>query len=171
LNWLPAQLRDFLPHDLGTLLAIVALILMYPVSLVANLSTPWIRDWWSARSLASLTERRDKLVAFQEDINDEPTIDEATDAILRALQNLIMAVTHCAHVILAGIWLLIWYQGREWTLQELIFAILIFENVGFGLLLRARVRGYRRRVSPALRELLAEEIAELEAKLTRFELD
>ena len=48
-----------LHHDLGLwgfVVAVVALVLTFPLSLAANLMTPRIRKWWDERSLAALRE-------------------------------------------------------------------------------------------------------------------
>jgi hypothetical protein len=53
-----------MPRDLGTwgfILSITALLLMYPVGVLINLTSPGIRNWWAARSRKSLTKRIDIL--------------------------------------------------------------------------------------------------------------
>jgi hypothetical protein len=44
-------------NKIALVLAIVALILMYPVGVFANLTSPRIRDWYSTRSQKGLRER------------------------------------------------------------------------------------------------------------------
>ena len=41
----------------GILLGIVAILLAFPLSLIANLVTPKIRNWWAERSVATIKER------------------------------------------------------------------------------------------------------------------
>jgi len=48
-------------YDLGVVIGILAIVLTIPLSLVANLMTPSIKNWWAARSTASLRKRIDKL--------------------------------------------------------------------------------------------------------------
>jgi hypothetical protein len=49
------------PHkDLGWwgfVIAVVALLLAYPFSLLANLTSPTVKNWWAARSRAGLQKR------------------------------------------------------------------------------------------------------------------
>jgi hypothetical protein len=41
----------------GLIIAVAALVLAVPLSVIGNLITPYLRDWWSRRSAASLKER------------------------------------------------------------------------------------------------------------------
>lgn len=51
-------------HNLGwwgSVLGIAAFILMIPANLLANFLTPFLKNWWSERSMASLRKRIAKL--------------------------------------------------------------------------------------------------------------
>ncbi len=52
MNWLPKDKATW-----GIVLAIVAIVLAFPLSLLANLLTPKIRNWWAERSVAGLKKR------------------------------------------------------------------------------------------------------------------
>jgi len=52
MSWLPKEKATW-----GIILAIAAIILAFPLSLLANLITPKIRDWWAQRSVAALRAR------------------------------------------------------------------------------------------------------------------
>ena len=45
----------------GVALAIVAIVLAFPISIFANWTTPAIKNWWSQRSMKSLLGRIERL--------------------------------------------------------------------------------------------------------------
>ncbi|MGD0076107.1 MAG: hypothetical protein ABSD31_17470 [Candidatus Binataceae bacterium] len=144
---------SWLPQDLGTFLAIVALVLMYPVSLLANLSTPWFRDWWAARSHASLVKRRDTLRREQMKLQDVPMIDAGADAVLNELQVLTDGLTMDVHLLIGGFGLVLWCLT---PIKEMDFAargigVLLAANLA-SWVLRSR-RSMRRRLRSAARFL------------------
>ncbi len=53
------------PHrDLGWwgfVISIIALLGAYPLSLLVNLTSPALKNWWAERSIASIRKRIDKL--------------------------------------------------------------------------------------------------------------
>src|SRR5438445_11974470 len=60
------EMPVWLHRDLGWwgfVISIIALISAYPLSLLANLTTPSLKNWWAERSTASLTKRIGKLEA------------------------------------------------------------------------------------------------------------
>jgi hypothetical protein len=52
MNWLPKDKAMW-----GIILAIAAIVLAFPLSLLANLVTPKIRNYWAKRSVAGLKKR------------------------------------------------------------------------------------------------------------------
>jgi hypothetical protein len=73
------------PHDLGTwgfILALITLVLMYPVGILINVTTPMIKNCYAAGSKASLEERIDKLEEELKDLESEPVIDDIQERIL-----------------------------------------------------------------------------------------
>ena len=74
-----------LPHDLGTwafILSVLAIVLMYPVGLVINLTTPLVQNWIAKRSKASLEKRISKLETTLTELEQYPPTDEVQDRIL-----------------------------------------------------------------------------------------
>jgi hypothetical protein len=155
------------PHDLATFLAILALILMYSVSLVANLSTPMLRDWWAARSQASLIKRRSALLTQTDELRDVPMVDEGADLILKFVGVAIATVTFATHIVLGGIFLLLDSMRiiRGDFPRTAFFWILMWSNLGLGLRSVLRVKRARRRISPAVRSNMEKEIQRIEAKI------
>jgi len=56
MNWLPNDKATW-----GIVLAIVAITLAFPLSLLGNLVTPKFRNWWAQRSVTAVRERITKL--------------------------------------------------------------------------------------------------------------
>ena len=75
----------WLPHDLGTwgfILSIVTLILMYPVGVMINMTTPLLQNWLSTWTRASLDQRIAKLEAQLANLEQIPEIDAVQNQIL-----------------------------------------------------------------------------------------
>ena len=79
-----------LHHDLSWwsfVLAALALVLMFPASIVANLVTPRLKNWWAERSESSIRRRIEKLeseLAKQE--KAYPALTEAEDLLLMGIE-------------------------------------------------------------------------------------
>jgi hypothetical protein len=77
-------------HDLawwGTFLALLALILMLPVAVLANLLTPMLKNWWAERSVASLKKRIEKLEKQLADYGQNyPLLTPTEHHILRGIE-------------------------------------------------------------------------------------
>jgi len=155
------------PHDLATFLAIVALVLMYPVSLVANLSKPMLRDWWATRSQASLIKRHSALLKQRDELRDVPVVDEGADLILTFVGVAIATVTFSTHIILGKIFLLLDSMRiiRGDFPRTAFFWILMLSNLGFGMRSVLRVKRARRHISPAVRAKMEKGIESMEAKI------
>ncbi len=69
----------------GLILSVAALIGAFPLSLLANLATPSIRNWWAERSISSLGRRIVALERELEEIEKTPVISDGEERILRAL--------------------------------------------------------------------------------------
>jgi hypothetical protein len=82
----------------ATWLGIAALVLMYPVAFVANVTTPILRDWWSTRSRRSMEKRLRNLVEIQDKLSKEP-VDRNTLLILNAILYLIVFITGASGLI------------------------------------------------------------------------
>jgi hypothetical protein len=72
-------------HDLGWwgfVLGIAALVLTYPISLLANLTSPAIKNWWAERSVASLQKRIRKLEQQLAEYDTREMLTEGMDRLL-----------------------------------------------------------------------------------------
>ena len=167
---------NWLPHDSAgwaLALSVAALILMYPMNLVANLSTPRLLDWWSSRSRNALEGRRNDLLSEQTDLKDVPTIDAATDLILWNLRGVLLAIGLSSHVVLTSFCLvLMWYapnSGWRNTIPwSIVFGFLII-NFVFQRFALSRTRRRNNRVSPKYRSRLEDELKDIEAKLANWD--
>jgi hypothetical protein len=75
----------WLPHDLGTwgfILGIATLILMYPVGVMINMTTPLLQNWLATRTRASLDKRIAKLEGQLANLEQIPEIDAVQNQIL-----------------------------------------------------------------------------------------
>jgi hypothetical protein len=61
-----------MPTDLGTwgfIISIICLVLMYPMGLLINLTSPKVQDWWAARSRRSLEKQ---IASLRYKLEDRP---------------------------------------------------------------------------------------------------
>jgi hypothetical protein len=83
-------------ETLGIILAIVAIVLMYPVGVLINMTTPAIHLWIATRTRTSLVKRIERLEAELKALEEFPAIDEVQDETLwdiRRLHMLVIAAT------------------------------------------------------------------------------
>jgi hypothetical protein len=84
-----------LPKDLGTwgfILSVVAILLMYPVGLLINITTPIVQNWIAGRTKQSLTKRIERLEKELAELEKNPPIDEVQDHILWEIKALRMLI-------------------------------------------------------------------------------
>lgn len=84
-----------LPKDLGTwgfILSIVAIVLMYPVGLLINMTTPVVQNWIATTTQQSLINRIARLEKQLEELEKVPALDEVQNQILFRLNSLRAAV-------------------------------------------------------------------------------
>jgi hypothetical protein len=86
---------------------ITALLSAYPISLVANLTSPAVKNWWSERSTAALRRRIAKLEGQLAEYQQYPMLSDGEDYILRATEALSMLLALCV-TMLAVVLLLGW---------------------------------------------------------------
>jgi hypothetical protein len=72
----------------GIILSFITLLLAVPLSVLANLATPTIQNWWAERSKASLENRIRKLEAELEFLNQCPPLPDVKREILIASSRL-----------------------------------------------------------------------------------
>jgi len=70
----------------GFWIGLVALVLAFPLSLLANMITPVVQNWIAKRGLASLVKRIATLEAQLAEFEKDPAIDEVDDHILWGLK-------------------------------------------------------------------------------------
>lgn len=79
-------------HDIAFWLAVAALVLALPFSLLGNILTPLLLNWFSTRTRASLEKRIAKLEKKLAELETYPPIDEAQDRIIWGITALKMAI-------------------------------------------------------------------------------
>jgi hypothetical protein len=167
-----------MPHDLGTwafIIALGALILAYPLDVLAHLTSPIIRDWWAARSNATLQKRRDVLSARLDKLRDVPVIDEVADQVLKAQELLMLVIGNATNLVLGAFAIPLSSASFFWSLtwphwpshKELFLLILMGVDLYVTLTSRRRLDAYRRRVSPGVRNDLKAEVSKIEEALRR----
>ena len=168
-----------MPHDLGTwgfIIALVALILAYPLDVLAHITLPIIRDWWAARSIAVLEKRRNVLSSQLDKLHGVPVIDVLSDIVLQSLQRIILAIGQAVNLMIGAIAVTQSNFSFNWNLSEKsifvlptakgIFMIVILGfNAYWTTSLIGDLRKYRRDVSPRIREGIRAEVTKIEKAL------
>ena len=78
--------NKFCTRNRGVFLGALALVLMFPANIVANLVTPKLKNWWAKRSVASTRERIETLKKQLADYEQHPELSELKDCALKALE-------------------------------------------------------------------------------------
>jgi hypothetical protein len=167
------------PHkDLGWwafVLTVVGLVLLVPASIVANLITPKLKDWWAGRSLISLTNRIVKVRRSLEEMEKFPTLTETEDQILRNIATtcfLIFAVGYFMLTVVAVSMLVatqIFFPNEPYKLWHIISLATMWWILLMYFYRRRilQMRRYRHPRSPQVRADMKNSIAKLEAELQR----
>lgn len=127
-----------LPTDLGTwgfILAILGIVLMYPVGLLINLTTPLVQMWIATRSTASLRNRIQRLEGELAELEKTPPISEVEDQLLwngRATKIAILGATSTLTLLLYfGIQVVGDVNSRQFKVfSVLVFSILVLNLIG-----------------------------------------
>lgn len=161
-----------MPHDLGTwgfFIALAALLLAYPLDVLAHLTSPKIRDWGAARSIASLQKRRDVLSTQCNQLRNVPVVDEGIDIVLRSLGRMNIVIGQAVNFVLGaiGITQLNAEQLWTWSPNEKVWIIMVImaSNACLIISVNRQLRRYRRRVSPSIRKNITDELTMIEQKL------
>jgi hypothetical protein len=164
----------WLHHDLawwGVFLAVVALVLMLPMNLIANMMTSKLKDWWAARSRTALLKRRDKLIGEKNAFRPDAVLSEQQDWVIRGIRLAIVAAAMGVHLVLAAMVLLaVFLSPKNQSIQDVIgiYAMgIVFVAANIANLHRMikRVDNYWDKVSPRHFVALEEEIHDISAKL------
>lgn len=87
------------PRNLGEWgfwIGILAILLAYPLALLANVTSPRIENWWAARSAKALRERISHLERRLAFIKRQELLSEYEEIVLRSLARLITAIAQIA---------------------------------------------------------------------------
>jgi hypothetical protein len=120
----------WLGHDIGWwgfVLAVVTLVLAYPLDMLAHLTSPIVKDWWAARSREALKRRIAKLREYQEDAQkvEEMTVGEDLIVTTLSMQMRYMALALQTVLTLASLILAVLWNGEQpWRLDVVMVLIL-----------------------------------------------
>jgi len=104
---------------------IAALILAFPISIAANVFTPRILNWWSARSIASLKGRIAKLESNLAAVQAIPTWSSFEHCVMYALERIAWLIMSIGTLIIGLVIILsVWYESAGRTIPDFIFLLL-----------------------------------------------
>jgi len=164
------------PHrDLGWwgfVISVVALLGAYPLSLLANLTSPALKNWWAERSIASTRKRIDKLEKQLAEYMQEPALTEGEDYILRATEALSMLLALCVTMLAVLLMSLASFAPATVSNHDkepLVALALVGAVCAFliGIVAFGRFSRFRRKRSPIDRNNLNKYIDELKKKLSQ----
>ncbi len=152
-------------HDLGWwgfVLAIVGIVLTYPISLLANLTSPAIKDWWATRSVTALRQRVDRVGRTLEDYEQYTELSEEGELIVSAIELIIALVVFC--ILTADGVLLIVMAPLSTSGFTLFLMVALTAYTGFAELLFF-IKPERIKRSPSTRKRIRRSLIELKEKL------
>lgn len=160
----------WLHHDLGwwgVVLAIVALLLMIPASILANMITPILLNWFSMRSRRSLRNRIMRLETRLADLEKIAPIDEVQNEILwqmaRIRRYLVAVQVNIIGVVYIGVAILSPdTKSRTFTLFAVATMLILTLEVVLSLVITFRP-SWRYQRSPSVRRRIRQEIEQLKA--------
>jgi hypothetical protein len=159
----------WLHHDLGWwgfVLAIVTLVLAYPLDVLAHLTTPMLRNWWAGRSVTALRERIAELEGQLAKMDRNRMMTDVEDEILSALPKLELFITMAVMLVIAAMGLLFTEQNPALAWRSILImfgaiVVVMFSRTG---LFSGTYRFIRKR-SPKWQRMLEYDVAKLKAKL------
>ena len=153
--------------DLGTwgfYLSIVALLLMYPVGVLINMTTPLIQNWIATSTKASLDRRILKLETMLAKLEKSPPIDDVQNELLWGIRSikiaLLAATGTIVTVVYAAVHSLMSPDSQQFKEFATLAVLILVANFMQMLFLRYR-RDLRHMRSPRVRENLSKAIAGL----------
>jgi hypothetical protein len=164
------------PHkDLGWwgfVISIIALLSAYPLSLLANLTSPALKNWWAERSVASTRKRIDQLERQLAEYMQYPALSEGEDYILRATEALSMLLALCVTMLAVLLMAVAWFAPATVSnhdKQPLVALALTGGIIAFliGVVIFGRFSRFRGKRSPIDRNNLNKYIDELKKKLSQ----
>jgi hypothetical protein len=171
------------PHkDLGWwgfVIAIVTLILAYPVDVLAHLTSPMLKNWWAERSVASLEKRIEKLDKQLADYEQNyPLLTPTEHHILRGID--VLGMVGALIVALIAIMILVacsvapsilrshdsWPLDFTGPLILLAYGALLFSLSVTAVVFRG-IATFRMKRSPIDRDVLKKSIEDLKKRLAQ----
>jgi hypothetical protein len=162
----------WLHHDSSwwaLVLAILALVLMLPLNLFANLVTPILKSWWAERSAAATRKR---IAALEKQLSDYELkeLSEAEDYILRSTEVLSMLFSFCISMIAVVLLILVGYLMPTVSPHDkapivALAVISTFSSFVIGILTFGRISRFRLRRSPSYRKTLRNNVEQLKGRL------
>jgi hypothetical protein len=160
-----------LPHDTATWLAIAALILAVPLSVVGNLLTPILRNWWAQRSVASLQKRIAELEGLVSDMGKNTPLSEVEEAILLTLRNGVAIASVVVLVAVTEVYIHVANSAPHTWLSDVtwsgLYVVVIVIAVGAAQFIIGPSLDVLRRRSSTRKKEMQRDIEELKAKLAR----
>jgi HAMP domain-containing protein len=160
---------DWLPKDQATwgiVLAIAAILLTFPLSLLANLLTPKIRNWWAERSITSLQQRIGALENQLAKMKSHTLLSDDQLTLIRLSQRLARIAFGFLLILgMIGIELLDEFPRKSHTFPGEALAALILMWVLAALIIDKHVAQFMNIRSNKARERIAATIKELTNKL------
>jgi len=145
----------------------------YPVSLLANLTTPKLRNWWAERSRKSLELRIERLKATLAEAEKFKPITLTEDHILTGIENVATLIQYSIQVLAgSGLTIASAYAGPIrfklfWYLTAFVYFLVIM-NYSTSKMMMSGIRKYHRLFGPRERVGLQISIDELTAKLATY---
>jgi hypothetical protein len=164
-----------MPKDLGTwgfILSLAALLLMYPVGLLINLTSPKIQNWWAARSQQSVVKRLNKLESELGELEEFRPLEEVENEILWGQEMLMTLVGGCTHLLLAAALVVCHYvipsnESHKMQMARIFLFVIMLVNLGTLRAYRHKKSEYRYTRSPARRARLKASILKLRTDLSK----
>jgi hypothetical protein len=100
------SLPHWVPRDIGTwalILTVFGLIIMYPVAILANMSTPWIKNWWAERSSTASQKRIAKLEKELASIEAIPELSIPLNMVFEGILNTMRVIPRSVHIVIGVI--------------------------------------------------------------------
>jgi hypothetical protein len=157
----------YLPRDLGTwgfILSLATIVLMYPVGLLINMTTPIVQNWVATRTKQSLVKRIERLENELAELEKIPPIDEVQDYVLWGLTAIRILIIEVTSTLTALLYLAVRVlsAGTGRTIDDFTYFAVFVMISSAVLQLRLRYsHDFRRARSPRRREGLRTEIDDL----------
>ena len=152
----------------GLVIGIVALILAFPLSLLANIVTPSIKNWWAERSVKSLKKRIVKLEAEFSRMKTFPMFSWMQYHTFHSMMNLAKLLAMSVHILIGAALLptiVSWHL--QFGIKDGLAMVLLMMNVLNYWVVMGTTRDFIRRSSPPARRNLEIAIIKLKKELDR----